>query len=119
MNTFWFPKTSFSDPNYVPKIFKFETTSELLSLPPVSEHIKPGSQLMMSDEYLMVILNEGFEWWVVGRIGKPQEVCLPKWPGPKIKVKFDDGREIVANNVSSICGDIIKLKDGSIGTRIK
>jgi hypothetical protein len=119
MNTFWFPKTSFSDYDYVPTVYGFETTEDLLSLDSVKRFNEMGAEFVMSDEHLMVITKEGFEWWVVGRVGKPEEVDLPKWGGPKILVRFDDGMEgVVTTEIYSICGDRITLRDGSVVTKV-
>jgi hypothetical protein len=121
MNTFWYPKTSFHDPDYVPAVYYFETVEELLALPPIASYRAPGIKFELSDSYLMLVLKDGFEWWVVGRIGIPEKVDLPKWTGPKILIRLPDNTERVASNgeVSRICGDEITLKDGIKATRIR
>jgi hypothetical protein len=119
MNTFWYPKTSFHDPDYVPTIFQFETTADLLDLANVRRCGSLDAEFVMSGEHLMVLYKDGFEWWVVGKVGKPEEVDLPKWEGPKIRVVRQDGTEFVTTNVQSICGDQITLRDGQVVTRIK
>ena len=118
MNTFWFPKTSLSDPDYTPVVFNFETTADLLALDSVQKAASPGAEFVMSDGYLMVLTKEGFEWWVVGRIGKPEEIDLPKWSGPKVYVRLEDGTHKIATDISSICGDRIVLKDGTIALKV-
>jgi hypothetical protein len=119
MNTFWYPKTSFHDPDYVPTVFEFETTADLLDLDDVRRVDRLDAEFAMSSEHLMVLYKDGFEWWVVGKVGKPEEVDLPKWEGPKIRVIRADGTEFVTTNVKSICGDEITLRDGSVVTRVK
>jgi hypothetical protein len=120
MNTFWFPKTSFSDPDYVPTVYRFETTEELLALKPVKWYDRPGAKFVLSDNHLMILLKDDFEWWVVGCVSNPDAVNLPKWKGPKVWVRFDNGCERVAQDgeVVSICGDEIKLRSGETVTRI-
>ena len=120
MNTFWSPKTSFSDPDYVPTVYTFETTAELLALDSVQRCNKPGAKFAISGGHLMVITRDGFEWWVVGRIGQPERVDLPEWDGVKIRVQLNDGtKTVVSKEVLSICGNEITLRDGSIATRIE
>jgi hypothetical protein len=120
MNKFWFPRTSFHDPDYEPVVYEFETTEDLLALEPVRKHNSPGAEFVISDGLLMVITKDGFEWWVVGRIEKPEEVNLPQWKGWKFLARLGDGTEtVLSSEVYSICGDLITLKDGSTATRIK
>ena len=119
MNTFWYPKTSFSDPDYVPTVYYFETTEELLALPSIRRYRAPGIKFELSDSHLMIILKDGFEWWVLGQIGQPEKVDLPKWGGPRVRVRLSDGTEkIVGKEILSMCGDQITLRDGSVVARI-
>ncbi len=118
MNTFWYPKTSFHDPDYEPVVYEFETTENLLNLNEVQRYAVHDAEFVMSDEHLMVLYQKGFEWWVVGRIGHPELVKLPKWEGPKILVTLADGTEkVVTKEIYSICGDRITLRDGSVATK--
>lgn len=120
MNTFWFPKTSFHDPDYVPTVYYFETTEELLALPPIQLYRAPGLKFELSDSHLMLVLKDGFEWWVLGRIGQPDKVNLPKWEGPKILVRMADGTtKVVSKEIYSICGDEIRLHDGSVAIKVQ
>jgi hypothetical protein len=121
VNTFWFPKTSFSDPEYVPTVYYFSTTEELLALPGVRWYCdRPGVKFVMSGGHLMALYKDGFEWWVVGRVGQPEKVNLPKWEGPKVRVKWNGiEKTVVGKEVLSMCGDEITLRDGSIAIRIK
>jgi hypothetical protein len=115
MNTYKpYRNPGFMDGQPGPPAVEFETTEDLLALDDVRRSHKPDSEYVMSDGYLMVLTNDGFEWWVLGKIGNPSEVNLPKWQGAKISVRFPNGREMVAQNgeVSSICGDRIILKGG-------
>jgi hypothetical protein len=117
MNTFWFPKTSFHDPEYVPVVYEFETTTDLLALEAVRRYDSPGAKFCMSDSHLMVVTRDGFEWWVVGRIGEPHKVDLPTWEGPKVRIRFTDGTEaVVSKEIHSMCGDLITLRDGTKAT---
>jgi hypothetical protein len=134
MNTFRRAKTSFSDPDYTPTVYQFETVEELLALEEVQwANERAGAEFVLSGNHLMVLYDGGFEWWVVGLIGKPELVDLPKWKGPKILVErrvdvpndnFDGlwselVTEVVTDEILSICGDQITLKDGTVATRVK
>jgi hypothetical protein len=120
MNFFWIPKTSFHDPEYTPTFYEFETTEELLALPIVQRFNRSDAEFVLSDHHLMVLNKDGFEWWVVGAVSDPSVVNLPKWRGPKIRVRLEDGQEIIAQDgtVLSICGNEIMLKGGRKVTRI-
>jgi hypothetical protein len=120
MNTFWFPKTSLSDPDYTPVVYGFETTEELLALEDIKRHASPEAKFVLSGKHLMLVLKDGFEWWVLGQIEYPEQVDLPKWEGPKIHVRLDDGTEtVVSGEIKSICGDRILLWDGSVAARME
>ena len=68
----------------------------------------------MSDEALMEISNDGFEWWVLGYIKYPKLLNLPKWDGGKFKVIMPNGNiEIITNEFQSVCGDVVTLKNGT------
>jgi hypothetical protein len=123
MNTFWFPRTSLSDPDYVPTVYEFETTAELLALDAVhiyNTYHKSGATFVMSGGHLMALYKDGFEWWVVGRVGQPEKINLPEWEGPKVRVKWNGiEKTVVGKEILSMCGDEITLRDGSIAIRIQ
>jgi hypothetical protein len=104
-----------------PPLIEFETTADLLKLEDVQKFNRAGSEFVMSDGYLMVLTKEGFYWWVVGKIGNPSEIDLPKWRGPKCQVEFADGSEKVVegDEISSLCGEVVVLKDGTKTRRIR
>jgi|ERR1700719_1320136 len=121
MNTFWYPKTSFHDPDYVPTVYYFETVEELLALPPIRLYNAPGIKFELSESHLMLVVKDGFEWWVLGRIGNPEKVDLPKWAGPKVRVRLNNGEEkvVIGKEIYNMCGDQITLRNGAIADRIK
>lgn len=94
----------------------FETTEELLKLQSVKrwKGNLNFSHFAISKNCLMVILKDGFGWWVIGYIGNPELVNLPKWDGGKYKVQFDDGTITIltSNDLSYSCLNIAVLKDG-------
>jgi hypothetical protein len=121
MNTYKpYRNPGFMDGQPGPPAVEFETTEELLALDDVRQSHSPDSQYVMSDGYLMVLTKNGFNWWVLGRISDPSKVNLPKWRGAKIKVRFPDGHEAIAQDgeVAIICGDKITLKNGLETTRL-
>ena len=106
-------------PNFVdgatPEIFEFETTEQLLNSEVVKRYKGDDfSNFAMSDSHLMVISDNGFNWWVVGRIQDPSRVDLPLWDGGKYRAKLESGEEVVlSNEVVSSCGDVLTLRDGT------
>ena len=121
MNTYKpYRNPGFMDGQPGPPAVEFETTEDLLALGDVRKSHSPDARYVMSDNYLMVLTHDGFEWWVLGRISDPSKIDLPKWRGAKMKVRFPDGREEVVQDgeVSVICGDEITLEDGLKVTRI-
>ena len=87
-------------PNFVdikaPLLDKFETTEDLLNLEIVQRYgkRKDFSHFAISDNCLMEISDEGFHWWVVGYIKKPNEVDLPKWDGGKYRAELPNGKKL-------------------------
>ena len=79
-------------PNFIdgvtPVDLEFETLEELLAIPCLVKRASwpKFSHFAMSDDLLLVVLDEGFEWWVCGYIKNPSAVGLPKWEGPKHRV---------------------------------
>ncbi len=110
----------FMDGAPMPPTVEFETTKELLALDDVRQTHRLDSQYVMSDGYLMALTKDGFEWWVLGKVSDPSTVNLPKWEGPKIKVRLNDGCETIVegDEVRAICGDEITLKSGDKVRRI-
>lgn len=109
-------------PNFVDNrdpvpVYEFETTKELLNLDIVKKYIdgRDYHKFVMSDNYLMIIWEDGFRWWVVGYITNPSNVDLPKWDGGKHRGKLANGEVVILNgdDVSSIWGDLIILNDGT------
>lgn len=109
-----------------PEWIEFETTEDLLSIDVVKQWVKtmdgkPFSHFAVSGNYLMAIHDDSFHWWAVGYIDKPDAVDLPKWHGGKYRAELSDGKKTVLNDeeVVSICGDVLTLRDGTKAKRIK
>jgi hypothetical protein len=81
---------------------------------------KAFSHFAMSDNCLMVIHDDGFHWWVVGYVEKPERVDLPKWEGGKYRAQMSDGTiKILTNEVVSSCGYTLTLADGTKAINIE
>lgn len=100
---------------------KFETTEDLLKLDTVKTFFdRPDARPFLSASHLMVTYDNGFEWWVLGRIENPAEVNLPKWPGGKYRARLEDGTEtVLGREVVMSCGDELTLYDGSKATWLR
>lgn len=97
-----------------PKIYEFNKLEELLCQPlfkHASEQPK-FSHFAMSDNHIMEISDEGFHWWVLGRIEKPEMVDLPQWTGWKYRALLDGKEVVLSGEVVSSCGDELTLRDG-------
>lgn len=75
----------------IPIEFEFETTQELLNHEFVQRFAKDMDgkkfyRFEMSDKHLMAVSDNGYFWWAVGRIERPEEIELEKWV-PKYKDK--------------------------------
>lgn len=121
MNTYTpYRNPSFMDGQPMPPAVVFETAEELLACDDVRLNYTPDTKYVMSDGYLMALTKDGFHWWVLGKIGDPSAISLPKWTGAKIKVRFDSGEERVVQGgeVAIICGEEITLRDGTKTHRV-
>jgi len=98
----------------------FETTGELLNFPAIKDRKNKSnfSHFAISGNRLMEVSNDGFEWWVIGYVGNPELLDLPKWDGGKYKVQFDDGTiEVLSSkDISYSCLRVVRLNDGRRGT---
>jgi hypothetical protein len=99
--------------------FDFNTVEELEQHPFVQKflNIKPSSYLCKIDDCLMVVSDEGFSAWCIGRIATMDELKLPTYE-QKFVVQYSDGRievktENTENRVVSVCGDKATLEDGT------
>ena len=122
MNWFLQHIPAFVDVDERPQKIPFETTEELLSLEVVKRYsTRPSfSHFAVDDNYLMEIYDDGFGWWVVGRIGCPESVELPKWEGWKFHAEMPDGSKVVlGKEVVSSCGDELTLEDGTKAREIR
>lgn len=104
----------FMDGEPGPPAVEFRSTEELMALSDVRQTHTPDTQYVMDGRWLMSLTKDGFEWWVLGSIENPEAVNLPKWKGPKIKVRYANGFEgiVEGNEVRVICGDEITLQGG-------
>ena len=106
--------------------FDFDTTEELVNHSFIQNWLNtcPSSILVKSREVLMVVYNEGFNWWGIGFISNPDDLELPEWDGGKYIGQHSNGTiEILdktsENPVISSCGDVLTLKDGTECKNIK
>ncbi len=116
MNYFKQHIPNFVDMDKRPEWIPFATTEELLNLEVVKRYgrKKNFSHFAMSDNYLMVIADEGFIWRVVGRIKNPDEVDLPQWEGWKFRAEMPSGEQVIlGDEVVVSCGDTLTLRDGT------
>jgi hypothetical protein len=105
-----------------PPLHEFETTADLLALEVVKRYSqnKGFSHFALNDNLLMEISDEGFRWWVVGRVSDPSSVSLPEWDGPKYMAKLADStKTILSKEVVSSCGDVLTLRNGSKARNIR
>lgn len=106
-----------------PESFPFNTTEELLSLEVVQRYGKEPdfSHFAISKNALMEISDFGLKWWVVGYIEHPDQVNLPEWDGGRYLVELPNGKRTTlnSNEVIGICGNAIRLMDGTIARHIR
>jgi hypothetical protein len=120
-NTFWQHIPAYVDGDR-PGPVTFSTTQELLALPVVQRYGKGAdfSHFAMSDNALMEIADDGFYWWVVGHVADPTSIDLPKWNGGKYRAQLADGtKTVLSSEVTSSCGDELRLRDGSKATWLR
>jgi len=116
MNKFRQHIPTFVDTDKPLPIYKFETTEELLRLEVVQRYSKweKFSYFAIGENYLMIIGDDGFYWWVVGYVDDPTTVDLPKWDGPKYKAELPNGEKVIlSEEVVSSCGDTLTLRNGT------
>lgn len=104
-----------------PVCFEFETTEDLLNNEFVIYHSKKNgfSHFAMSDNCLMKISDDGFDWRVLGYIQNPENIDLPEWEGWKFRAILENGKEVVlSDEVVSSCLDTLTLKDGTKAKRL-
>ncbi len=102
--------------------YEFETTDELLDLVVVKQYIgEKFNHFALSDNWLMIIEDDGFKWWVIGSVKDTKDLDIPQWKGTKFRARMSDGTEKVLGyeEVSSSCGDILTLKDGTVATNLR
>lgn len=96
---------------------EFSNTDDLLALEVVQRYGKgvDFSHFAMHGNLLMEISDDGFKWWVVGSVSDPSAVDLPKWEGWKFRAELPDGsRVVLSSEVSSVCGDVLTLRNGTV-----
>jgi len=92
---------------------EFSTDEELINIPFVKNFSNDKfSHYAVSDNHLMAIYDDGFEWWVIGTIQCPASVKLPKWNGGKYCALLEGKEVVLSKEVVSSCGDVLTLRDG-------
>ena len=109
-----------------PLEFDFDTVEELVNHTYIQEWLNgnPRPILVKSKDVLMVVYNEGFNWWGIGWITNPDDLELPEWGGGKYIAQYSNGTIEVLNKTSknpviSSCGGVLTLKDGTECKKIK
>ena len=88
---------------------EFETLEELLGIPRIRRWSKDKdfSHYAVSDKhYLLAVLKDGFEWWVIGRLEHPVAGI----------VEWDHGKYLIADSLGMqkvISGRDVKWSDSS------
>ena len=79
---------------------------------------KNFSHFAKSGNLIMCILNDGFSWWVMGRVEEEDQIDLPEWEGGKYNATLADGTETVLTKkeVSGSTGNTLFLHDGTRAT---
>ena len=76
-------------PNYItcepPAPVDFNTTDELLKIVRVYKVYEKFSHFVKSDNMIMAIYDDGYEWTVAGTVKNPDSVNLPLWEGVKYR----------------------------------
>lgn len=121
MNSFRYHIPSYVDVERPPNV-EFATTADLLKLD-VFERYKTYqgfSHFALSDNCVLGILDEGFNWRVLGKIADVSDITLPQWEGWKFRAKLADGTEtVLGQEVRSSCGRELTLYDGSIAIDLR
>jgi len=102
-------------------IIEFETPEELFNhqyFQLVTKYSK-FSHFAIHNRYLMEISDEGFHWWVLGMVDKPEELNLPQWDGWKFRALLDGEEVVLSKEVTSSCGDRLELRDGRVATNLR
>lgn len=90
-----------------PLEFDFYTTDQLINHEYVQRYVRTAfDELVMSDDHLMVISDEGYHWWVIGQVSKPELITLPKWTGQKYRPTTDSPMSDFLGTPLSV-GDIV------------
>jgi len=103
-------------------VVEFSSMEELFAIPDVirCKSHKTFHGFAMSDEHLLALYDDGFNWSVVGSIKYPSVVYLPKWDGGKYRAELPDGTQtVLSKEVQSTCGDVLELLDGTRARNIK
>lgn len=107
---------AFVDLGATPAVEEFSSTEELLALEVVRRYgtRKDFSHFAISENELIEVNDDGFDWWVIGSVSDPSIVNLPKWAGWRFRAELADGsRAILGEDVVSSCGGVLTLRDGT------
>lgn len=101
----------------IPSVLEFETTEELISSNLIKQYVQlhQDYSLVMSDNILMILTQNGFKWWAIGRIRYPNKIKLPAWEGPKYLTIDSTNHyvELMGKDIKSISGNVATLIDES------
>lgn len=97
--------------------YEFDSVEELLQLKYVKRFIDSGDHLEIHGRTLMSVSESKLKWWVIGHLKSTQGIDLPKWKAFH-KVKFEDGRVEIRDDVVLSSGDWVQFADGSRATNL-
>jgi hypothetical protein len=100
---------------------EFNDDDSLVSIPFVRRfsELKDFSHFAVSDNCLMAIYKDGFEWWVVGYIKEPWRLKLRKWDGAKYHALLDGKEVVLGKEVKYSCGNKLILYDGRVAENLR
>ncbi len=100
---------------------EFDDYESLVCIPFVKRFAEiPGfSHFAVSDNSLMAVYKEGFEWWVVGYIADPDAVKIKKWDGAKYHALLDGKEVVLGKEVKCSCGNTLTLYDGRVAENLR
>lgn len=100
---------------------EFDDYESLVRIPFVKQfaEITGFSHFAISDNALMAVYKEGFEWWVIGHIADPGAVKIKKWDGGKYHALLDGKEVVLGKEVKSSCGNMLTLYDGRVAENLR
>ena len=106
-----------------PDDVEFNTTEDLINIPHLKKYsaINNFVEFVKSDNTILATFEDGYNWWVMGTVDNADDLDLPVWDGGKWYVEIPGGglKTVYSDDVSSISGGLIVLKDGTTVKNVK